>query len=255
VSRDPSAGARQLLVAIHDVTPAHAERIGRIFDLFATVGVGQYALLVVPNYHGGWPLDAHRDFVDDLRRRQQAGAEIFLHGWRHDEVGLRRSLARVMAGAGRTSREAEFLHLPPPQAADRIDRGLQMFRDLELEPVGFIPPGWLYGRETKRIIRDRHLRITEGMVAIYDGESGRRLVAPTWGWDTRARWLVTACDWLARLRCVVERRARVARVAIHPPDIDDPVARGSLERTLRALLEDREAVSYRTALEEKARLS
>lgn len=239
---------RQIVASIHDVTPAHAERIGKIYDLFAEVGVTQYALLVVPNYHGAWPLEEHPDFVADLRRRQKAGSEIFLHGLRHDEHGLRRSLGQALTGAGRTNQEAEFLPLTAAQAADRVDQGLRLFRTLGLTPVGFIPPGWLFGRDTVHIIRERHLRITEGIVAIADTESGRRLVAPAWGWDTRARWLATACAWLARLRCVVERPVRVARVAVHPPDIDDPVAGPSLRRTLRALLETREAVSYRTAL-------
>ena len=114
-------GSRQLLVSVHDVTPAHERRIRRVFDMLAEFGVRRYALLVVPNWHGAWPLDRHPEFAEELRRRQAAGAEIFLHGLRHDEVGLKRSLVQQIRAAGRTAREGEFLSLSPPDAAQRID--------------------------------------------------------------------------------------------------------------------------------------
>lgn len=240
--------AHQVLVSIHDVTPAHAERIQKICDLFAEAGVTRYALLVVPNFHGAWPLDNHAAFAADLRRRQDAGVEVFLHGLRHDEVGLRRSLGQALIGAGRTNREAEFLSLSPAQAAVRIDRGLEIVRSCGLAPMGFVPPGWLFGKDTVRIIRQRNLPITEGIVAISHLNSGRRLIAPALGWDTRTRWLSRACARLAALRCRMERRRQVVRLAVHPQDVDDPVAGPSLRNTLWRLLETREAVSYRTAL-------
>ncbi len=81
---------RLVVVSIHDVTPAHWGRIGQIYDLFSELRIERYALLVVPDYHGAWRLDKHPGFTEELRRRQDAGAEIFLHGLRHDEVGLRR---------------------------------------------------------------------------------------------------------------------------------------------------------------------
>ena len=245
--RDASAPGRQILVSIHDVTPAHAVRIQKIFDLFSDVGLARYALLVIPDYHRGWPLDRHTEFAADLRRRQDAGMEIFLHGLWHDEVGLRRSVRQVLIGAGRTSREAEFLLLKPAEAADRIDRGLEMLRTCGLAPVGFVPPGWLFGEDTVRIIRQRNLPITEGIVVVTDTHTGRRRIAPALGWDTRTRWLAVACAGLAAIRRRLEW-SRLVRVAIHPQDIDDPVAGPSLRNVLRKLLETREAVSYRTAL-------
>ena len=69
----------RLLVAVHDVTPAHGERLERIFALLDRLGMTQYALFVVPNWHGEWPLGEHPAFVEELRRRLASGAEIFLH--------------------------------------------------------------------------------------------------------------------------------------------------------------------------------
>ncbi|MGH9889518.1 MAG: DUF2334 domain-containing protein, partial [bacterium] len=76
----------KLLVSVHDVSPAHASSVQRIWAYCGSVGV-QPALLVVPNWHGAWPLEDFRLFVDWLRdcEARGSGAEIFLHGERHDE--------------------------------------------------------------------------------------------------------------------------------------------------------------------------
>lgn len=246
---DASPPPRQILVSVHDVTPAHAARLREIFQLFTELGLTRYALLVIPNYHGAWRLDHHPAFTSDLRRRARAGAEILLHGLRHDEQGLRRSVGQALIAAGRTSREGEFLCLSTAQASERMDQGLEILHSCGLNPVGFVPPAWLFGRETLRIIRERNLPITEGILTITHVRSGRRLFAPAVGWDTRKRWLVRACAALAASRCRLERHRRVVRLAVHPQDVDDPVAGPSLRTTLQTLLQVREPVSYVEALD------
>jgi hypothetical protein len=47
------------------------------------------------------------------------------------------------------------------------------------------------------------------------------------------------------VRTVLERPRDIVRVAIHPPDIDPPVVRESLERALDQLLQVRVPVRYR----------
>ena len=53
-------------------------------------------------WHGAWPLDAYSEFTAALRERAAAGAEVVLHGLRHDEVGLPRALAHRVRTFGRT---------------------------------------------------------------------------------------------------------------------------------------------------------
>ena len=247
-SRSPRPASHYVLVSVHDVTPAHRERIQRIFDVIAEFGVKHYAILLVPNWHGAWPLERHREFVGELRQRQEAGAEIFLHGLRHDEVGLKRSLGHEIRTYGRTNREGEFVSLSPSEAGRRIDLGLQVFQECGLNPVGFIPPAWLHGRDALRILRERRLEITESFWTVRDTDSGRRLYTLPISWSTQKPWRSVACGILAATRCQLEVRRRIVRVAIHPPDIDVPSVARSLRATLGALLETREAVSYRRAL-------
>ena len=49
----------KLLVAIHDVTPAHAAAVERLWHICTHRGVLP-ALFVVPNWHGEWPLEDFR---------------------------------------------------------------------------------------------------------------------------------------------------------------------------------------------------
>src|SRR5262245_29118436 len=113
----------KLLVSIHDVTPAREPEVRVLWELCARREITP-ALLVVPNWHGRWPLEDHPRFVRWLRGRVADGAEIFLHGLRHDEVGLTRTYADGFRAFGRTAREAEFLMLDEEQAAERMRRGV-----------------------------------------------------------------------------------------------------------------------------------
>ena len=238
----------RLLVAVHDVTPAHASRVRRVLDFLADAGVTQYALFVVPRWHGEWPLDRHPDFAALLRERATRGAEIFLHGLRHDEHGTRRSWPQQIRAFGRTDGEGEFLALPPATAGARMDDGLALLRRCGLAATGFVPPAWLHGRDWRRLLRERALRYSESSWAVYDVLTLRRIRASAFCWSTLAPWHPPAGALLAAARLEIQRRAPLLRVAIHPPDIDSAAIRRSLDRVLRTLLARRPAVSYAAAL-------
>jgi predicted deacetylase len=60
-----------LLVSIHDVTPALESRVLKLWELCSSHGVVP-ALLVVPDWHGEWPLQRHPRFVRWLLDRAAA---------------------------------------------------------------------------------------------------------------------------------------------------------------------------------------
>ena len=235
---------RQLLVAIHDVTPAHADALGRIYALLERAGITRYALLVVPDWHGAWPLERHGAFVDDLLRRQAAGAEIFLHGWRHDEAGTRRTLVQHVRVAGRTAAEAEFRIMPPAEAERRLDRGLELFRRLGLDPVGFIPPAWLHGPGALAQLKARGLGYTEGFWWIRRIADGAGRFAPALSWSSAVPWRSRLTAGIAAQRCRTPWLQPVVRVAIHPPDILIPVVANSVQASLDGLRPGRELTTY-----------
>jgi uncharacterized protein len=237
-----------LVVAVHDVTPAHAGALDIVFDVLRPLVGARVALLVVPDWHGTWPLDRHPEFVARLRALVAAGAEIVLHGYRHDEVGHRRSLRNRLRVFGRSAASAEFMFLSRAEAGERIDRGLALFASLGLQPVGFVPPAWLFGPDTLAILRDRPLGVTETFWRMTDLSSGVSRFAPVLSWSTARPWRSRLTSGIARSRAVIAGASPFVRVAIHPPDVLTPVVARSVEVTLGRLLADREAVAYSRAV-------
>jgi predicted deacetylase len=235
-----------LLVSIHDVTPALADGVRRLWVLCADRGI-RPALLVVPDWHGHWPLEAHPAFVSWLRDRAAEGAEIVLHGERHDEVGLPRGLTDELRAWGRTAREGEFLTLDESAAGARIRRGLERLRGLGLEPVGFVPPAWLARDEGHRAAGVSGLGFSEDDRAIHLYPSGRRVPAPVVRWSARGAVRAWGSVAVARARWTLQSGAPVARIALHPQDLGHPATAQSLGPTLDRWLARHPAIAY-TAL-------
>jgi predicted deacetylase len=230
---------------VHDVTPAHLPALRRIYGLLDELRITRYALLVVPDWHGEWPLDRHAAFVEDLLARQAAGAEIFLHGYRHDEAGFSRTLMQRLRVAGRTAASAEFRIAPLEETARRLDKGLELFSRLGLKPVGFVPPAWLGAPALDHQLRRRNLGLTEGFWVISNLLTGRRLFAPALSWSTAKPWRSRLTAGIAGARAVLERPRGLLRVAIHPPDLEMPVVEQSVRAALWGLTARRQVATYR----------
>lgn len=220
-----------LLVSIHDVTPAQAAAVSHLWEICAERGLAP-ALLIVPNWHGHWPLEEHPDFVDWLRTRAADGAEIVLHGERHDEVGLPRRLGDHWRAWGRTAGEAEFLTLDARAAGARLERGLRCLRGLGLEPSGFIPPAWLARPDTYQAAAAAGFRFSEDDRSVRLLPSGRRIRSPVLRWSARTAARAWGSVAVARARSVLQRRARLPRIALHPQDLNHRATTRSLALAL-----------------------
>lgn len=212
----------RLLVSIHDVTPALQPQVEALWALCRVRGVTP-ALLVVPNWHGVWPVEDHPAFLDWVRARAADGAEIFLHGERHDEVGLPRSLGDTLRATGRTNREGEFLTLEVDGAMGRIARGLALLRRAGLAPVGFVPPAWLMRPATIEACRLAGLAVTEddGRIHLL-GASGAALESPVVRWSGRTAIRAQLSAAVAEWRWRAQRGHPLVRIAYHPSDLDHP---------------------------------
>ena len=232
-----------LLVSIHDVTPALTDGVARLWTLCAGRGV-RPALLVVPDWHGAWPLERYPSFVDWLRARAADGAEIVLHGERHDEVGLPRRFGDSARAWGRTAREAEFLTLDGAAARDRIARGLDRLRTLGLDPVGFVPPAWLARHEGHEAAGEAGLGFSEDDRAIHLYPSRRRVPSPVVRWSARTPARAWGSVAVARARWILQRRAHFPRIAFHPQDLDHAATAAALGPTLDRWLARHAPISY-----------
>lgn len=233
----------KLLVSIHDVTPALERDVRALWDLCAECGITP-ALLVVPNWHGRWPLDEFPRFAAWLRAREREGAEIFLHGERHDEVGLPRRLPDHVKAFGATAREGEFLTLDERAAAARIERGLERLRRAGLSPVGFVPPAWLAREATFRAVRDAGLAVSEDVATIRLHGRATRLASPVIRWSGRTPLRARVSAAVADVRWVTARGNWLTRVALHPSDLRHPASAASVVAHLKRWRRDRHPSRY-----------
>jgi predicted deacetylase len=221
----------KLLLSIHDVTPALEDPVRRLWSLCAERGV-QPALFVVPNWHGAWPLAEHLGFVNWLRARVDDGAEIFLHGERHDEHGLRRGLTDELRALGRTAREGEFLTLDAGAARTRMARGAALLRQLGLPPIGFVPPAWLAREGTAGAALDCGLLLGEDVSSVHLHQRATRLPSPVVRWSGRSPVRARLSAAVADARWMMHQQHWLVRLALHPGDLAHPVTTRSLADSL-----------------------
>jgi uncharacterized protein len=221
----------KFLVSVHDVTPALERDVRTLWDLCAEYRIAP-ALFVVPNWHGQWPLEEYPSFTAWLRERARRGAEIFLHGERHDERGLRRSLADQIRAFGSTAREGEFLTLDEAQAAERIRRGVACLRRVGLDPIGFVAPAWLAREDTYRAVRHLGLPLSEDAATIHLHARGTRLASPVVRWSGRSAARAHLSAAVADARWRLQRGSWLTRLALHPADLRHPATAASVSAHL-----------------------
>jgi hypothetical protein len=212
-----------LLVSIHDVTPALEAGVLRLWEMCAARGLSP-ALLVVPDWHGEWPLERHPGFARWLRERASGGAEIVLHGARHSR--------------------GEFRALGRTAARERIEGGLRSLRAAGLEPAGFVPPGWLAREEGHEAVRDAGLGFSEDERSIRLFPAHRRVPSPAVRWSARTPGRAWGSVAVARGRWLLQRRARYPRLAFHPQDYAHPRTARDLPDTLDRWLSRHSPISY-----------
>jgi predicted deacetylase len=233
-----------LLVTIHDVTPALQARVKTLWALCAERGIVP-GLYVVPDWHGGSPIEGDAAFAQWLRDRAVDGAEIFLHGERHDEVGLPRAFRDELRAFGRTNKEGEFLTLEYDAARARIDRGIARLNALGLTPMGFVPPAWLAKVATHDAVRDAGLAVSESDRAIFVHARRATIASPVLRWSARGAFRSYGSVLQERIRWQTQRRTPVMRIALHPADLDHPAVERNIHVALDAWMRVRTPGRYR----------
>ncbi len=232
-----------LLVTIHDVTPALQPRVEKLWAMCARHGVVP-GLLVIPDWHGVAPIEGDPAFLAWVRARAAEGAEIFLHGERHDEVGSPRGWRDAVRAFGRTNGEGEFQTLDYDAARARIDRGLARLRTAGLAPIGFVPPAWLARAATHEAVRRAGLAVSEDDGAVYVHARQRIIASPVLRWSARGAFRSWGSVTQARMRWRLQRAAPVMRIALHPGDLESAAVERSINDALAAWTRDRAPTRY-----------
>ena len=239
----------KLLVSVHDVAPAHAERLVKAEQLLDALGVPRVTYLLVPNYHGRG--DAHEDdeFVAWCRQARPFDVQWFLHGCTHleDRSRVERSddarswFARRFMTAG----EGEFLSLRGEALRQRLRAGVDGFtRCLGFAPPGFVAPAWLFNRELLPALAAEGFRFSEDHFRVFDVQGRRCVESPVVTWATRTFLRRQGSRCASPLLARWWARREVLRIALHPTDFDHPYTVVSICRALDLARGKREIASY-----------
>jgi predicted deacetylase len=210
-------------VSIHDVSPPWAAEVEDALRMCEALAI-RPALLVVPDFHGRAPLGGAPSFCARLRALQDAGHEVYLHGYlhesrpRYDPASGRGRLGWLVSQRVVSGGEAELVDVTPDEGRARIEAGERVLHDVGLAIDGFVAPAWCMPRWLLPFLRERGYRFTEDHTRIYDPAAGssRRSVVFNWATRSPARLLSSVA------LCRAGRPARLlwpARLAIHPADM------------------------------------
>jgi len=210
-------------ISLHDVSPRHEETVREIHSTLRTMGVAEYSMLVVPDFHGKWPLGSHEEFSRWLIRLRGEGVAMLLHGFTH--MALERDLRpfdRIRSWCF-TRGEGEFLGLNTEEALLRIEKGrLLLETALEGEVSGFVAPAWLYSSGTMNALHSAGFSYAESRSRIWNPSTGETLlrspVVNYAGGSTVKR--AFAGLWVSLSRVVLKGQETV-RFALHPEDFLD----------------------------------
>jgi predicted deacetylase len=237
------SGSKCLVVSVHDVAPPSWDGVQRMLDALDAVGVVRRSLLVIPNFQGCWSIDQHHHFCDGLRRLQARGDEMVLHGYEHVSVGTPQGLVDRFKNRWFTQDEGEFLSLDYRAARERIERGQQLARQMNLDVRGFIAPAWLINAEGLRAARDCGFEYTNSYLGLADLVQGWSRFAPSLVFGPGHLNEDLGIGIQRRLSGLLSR-SPIVRVVLHPPCIDNAGRFEQILSMIRTQLAEHEPVTY-----------
>lgn len=233
------AVTESLAVAIHDVEPSSYRRVAEIRRWLHDQDVTRVTLLVIPaaQLH---PIGSRGSgLIAWLRDCLAGGDAIAQHGLAH-RAAFRPPWPRSILTGFQGGRSAEFPGLDPDATRRRVEMGLRLLHDAELDPHGFVAPGYAYTKALRNVLADLPYRWSADLGGVTT-HSGDRIRA-------RALCLGTSTPLKRALSPTVVRAAArgtetVMRLDVHPADFDLPGHVAALESVL-ALARGRHAITY-----------
>jgi predicted deacetylase len=237
-----------LLVALHDVTPAHAARLARAEQLLSALGLTSVVYLYVPDFHGRGAAHADAQFAAWCRAPRPYRVDWFLHGYFHEErqrdrQGQPATPVDWFARRFLTDGEGEFLGLRGRALQERVQTGIQsMARAVGRLPAGFVAPAWLYNDDLLPVLQQLGVRFAESHFHVFDLQAQEAIAAPVITWASRTHLHRLSSRVCASVERRLWRGKPLVRVALHPADFDHPGIVASIARTIGALKTGRRVI-------------
>ena len=228
---------RLLAVAVHDVEPRSFARVRDIRGWLLERGVSRVTLLVIPaaDLH---PIGARAPALAAwLRGRVACGDTVAQHGLAH-QAARHPGWPRRMVASWQGGSAAEFPGLDADDALRRVQTGLRLLKEIELDPRGFVAPGYAYTRALRGVLGAQFDWFAEiGCVRT----PSHRLRAPALCLGSSTPLKRTLSPPL--IRVAGRTSGPLMRIDIHPADFDLPGHVATLESLLDRA-DGRDVVTY-----------
>lgn len=234
------------VISIHDVRPGNRAAVEAMIADLARHGAERVSLLVMPDWHHRDRAFSNAPFCDWLRGMRDAGHELVLHGYYHEQVSIR----PLGIGAGviakhYTAGEGEFYDIDHQTARELIARGLGEWKSaLGEAPRGFIAPAWLLGKEAARALAEFDFDFTTLLTGVQDLRTSAFYPSRSLVYSVRSGWRrLCSLAWNSMVAARIDETP-LARLGLHPPDWDHARIRSHALGMIRRLLETRPPTTY-----------
>jgi predicted deacetylase len=226
-----------LVVALHDVEPRSFARVVEIRRWLAERNVGRITLLVIPAAYQR-PISMHAPLALWLRGQVAHGDAVAQHGFSHNVVAAPHWPRSVLAG-WQGGAAAEFPGLGGEQAARRVASGRRLLGDIDLDPRGFVAPGYAYTSALRTLLAKSFDWFADirGIRTRERGEIHARALCL--GSSTALKRTISP----SLVRALSTAPGAVMRIDVHPADFDHPGHIATLEWLLSRAAR-RPAVTY-----------
>jgi predicted deacetylase len=239
--------------SLHDVCPAHLDRLIQAEALFELWGVTKVTYLVVPFFHNTFWAHEHSEFKNWILKPRSFEVEWCLHGFYHLETisPLHESASwlEIFKRKFMTGGEGEFLSLRGEGLNRQIQEGKYIFLTLlGFSPQGFVPPAWLYNSELDQALIQNDFEWTEDHHGIRFLKNSKSFSAPVITWATRTFFR----KWASLLVCpallMMWRKKELVRIAVHPHDFDHEHTKNNIQRVLAKAFSERTSILIKELL-------
>jgi len=242
-----------LLISLHDVSPLTLPECEQAVALLAELGIAASSLtiLAIPHHDGAAPIDAHPPTIGFLRRLEDDGARLVMHGLTHRMRGRAWTPLGFFRAHLFARGQGEFHRSDADDANRRLDEGAAIFRRAGLERAtsAFVPPAWLLSPAARAVVAERGFDFYE----LFNGvvHHGNRYARRVIGWGSLNAVEAVATAIYADLQSASSNVD--VRIAIHPADMRLPRQKRAIRRAVARLLSRMRPQSYTTYLADQRR--
>jgi uncharacterized protein len=209
---------KHLIVSLHDFHPKSLTAIRGQIEFLTSLGVQNYSILVIPQYHHKKRLQDDAPSLAYLNERHAANDDLVAHGYYHDRVG--QGKGSIFWTKLYTANESEFHSISDGEVRHRLTRAQTLWAENGWQLHGFIAPAWLMPEEQDVILKRMNFTYTTRLKYFQNLRTLKKTETQSLCYSTRAQWRRNvSLRWNKWLFDRLLKTKDVIRLSLHPGDL------------------------------------